>query len=248
MRVGLLILLMVAVDCAPPDDRENRPASAVQPAVGVNRFSRSRSANSALDSVTGSSASVEEPDATPRLKPTVRLVDYGVRDLSDTVAKVEVTLGGAVDTIPRVLASLRPITTDDGIIHGIAMTGESFVSSGYDYNARTRKLTRFPLPADLNTSYQNIKLNEDAKFFGYIAHIESGQTWAVVRRWPDMVVVARTQPSDLYPSEGTDDERVEWPGAYQFQFQYRISSGSYIVVDGDAQQRTMKVDTVAPPT
>jgi hypothetical protein len=163
--------------------------------------------------------------------------------LTDTVAKVEVTLGNAVDTIPGVLTSLNPVATNDGMVHGIAMTGEGFVSRGYDYDARTKKLTVLSLPPDVNPYNQDIELNPDAKFVAYLANAH--KTWAVVRSWPSMAEVARTLPSEGFPSDYAGASLVGWTGLYQFQFHYRISSGPVILVEGDAQRRTMKVDTVA---
>jgi len=144
-----------------------------------------------------------------------------------------------------VFTALTPVATDDGMVHGIAMTGDGFVKSGYDYDARARKLTLVTLPPDVNEYNYDIKINDDAKFVAYIVIAE--KTWAVVRSWPGMAEVVRSLPSDGYPSDYSVQNKVGWSGLYQFWFQYRISSGPYLIVDGDAQRRTIKVDTLASP-
>ncbi len=178
-------------------------------------------------------------------KPTVRLVDFAVHGImADSVAKVEVTTGSAVDTIPGLFTSLRPIATNDGMIHGIAMTAGGEAKNGYDYDLRTRKLTVFPLPSDVSGFFHEIELNNDAKYVAYVAHVQSGQTWAVVRSWPSMTPVTRTPPSEGYPSDVGYD-KVAWLGPNYFQISYRIGSGPSIVVEGDPRSGRMKVDTVS---
>jgi hypothetical protein len=245
MRIVLLILVVLALDCTPADDRPLRTQSTLRPSIVTSTVSSTPPVNPASIPVIDSSALAKASDTRPGLKPTVRLVDYAVHggDMTDTVAKVEVTLGSAVDTIPGVLTSLSPIATNDGMVHGIAMTGEGFVSRGYDYNARTRKLTVLSLPPDVNPYNQDIELNDDAQFVAYIAN--ANKTWAVVRSWPSMAEVARTLPSEGFPSDNAGDNLVGWTGLYQFQFHYRISSGPVILVEGDAQRRTIKVDTLS---
>jgi hypothetical protein len=180
-------------------------------------------------------------------KPTVRLVDFAIHEImADSVAKVEVTAGSAVDTIPGLFTSLSPIATNDGMIHGIAMTAGGEAKNGYDYDSRTRKLTLFPLPSDVSGFFHEIELNNDAKYVAYVAHVQSGQTWAVVRSWPSMTLVARTAPSEGYPSDVGYDQ-VAWLGPYRFQISYRIGSGPSVVAEGDPRSTRMKVDTVSKP-
>lgn len=246
MRILLLIFIVLALDCARADDRQSRTESTVQPGIVTSSASSTLSANPAPIPVADSSTPGKAPDSTPGVKPTIRLVDYAVHggDLSDSVARVEVTFGSSVDTIPGVLTSLSPVATNDAMVHGIATTGEGLISGGYDYNARTKKLTMFALPPDVNQYMaDDIELNDDAKFVAYI--VNADKTWAVVRSWPSMAVVVRTLPSDGFPSDHAGDNLVGWLDLYQFQFHYRISSGPWILIEGDAQRRTMKVDTIA---
>ena len=163
--------------------------------------------------------------------------------MEDAVAKVEVTIRSGVDTITGLLTSLNPTVTANGMIHGIAMAPDGQARDGYDYNPHTRKLTVFPLPSDLNGWFHEIELNGDATFVAYVAHT-SGQTWAVVRSWPSMTVVARTSASEGFPSDVGHDQ-VGWLDLDHSQFRYRISSGPFILVEGDPHRRTMKVDTLA---
>ncbi len=219
MRIVLTILSVLVIACA--DDRQIRAGPTVQPSVATIS------------------------DTTPRPNVSVFLVDFAVHEImGDSVAKVVVAIGSSVDTIPGLFTSLNPIVTTDGNIHGIAMTAGGEANNGYDYDPRTRKLTLFPLPSDLNGAFNEIQLNHDAKYVAYVAHVRSGQTWAVVRSWPSMTIVARTSPSEGYPSDVGHDE-VGWMGPDHFRISYRISSGPSIVVDGDAQRGTMKVDTVS---
>ena len=179
--------------------------------------------------------------------PGVRLVDFGVHGImADSVAKVEITFGSTIDTIPGLFTSLNPIVTNDGTIHGIGMTEGGEAKTGYDYDSRTERLTVFPLPSDVNGFFHEIELSSDAKYVAYVAHVQSGQTWAVVRSWPSMTSVARTPPSEGYPSDVGYDQ-VAWLGSDRFRVSYRISSGPSIVVEGDPRSGTMKVDTIPTP-
>ena len=179
--------------------------------------------------------------------PRVRLVDFGVHGImADSVAKVEITSGNTIDTIPGLFTSLNPIATNDGTIHGIGMTEGGEAKTGYDYDSRTKRLTVFPLPSDVNGFFHEIELSSDAKYVAYVAHVQSGQTWAVARSWPSMTSVARTPPSEGYPSDVGYDQ-VGWLGPDRFRVSYRISSGPSIVVEGDPRSGTMKVDTVPTP-
>ena len=176
--------------------------------------------------------------------PTARLVNFALKVMGgDSVASIEVTSGSAVDTIPGLVTALKPRVTPDGMVHGIATSDDGTATKGYDYNAQRKQLSVFPLPSDLNGSFHEIELNDNAKYVAYVAHVESGKTWAVVRSWPQLAVVARTPPSDGYPSDVGYDQ-VGWIDSDHFKISYRISSGPSIVVGGDANTRTMTIDTV----
>src|SRR5438270_9353878 len=91
-------------------------------------------------------------------KPIARLVDFAVHGvMADGVARVEVTTDGAADTIPGVFTSLPPIATNDGMIHGIAMTPGGEAKNGQDYDPRVRKVTRLSLPSDVNGFVHEMK-------------------------------------------------------------------------------------------
>jgi hypothetical protein len=180
----------------------------------------------------------------PAPRTTARLVDFALKVMGeDSVAEIEVTSGGAVDTIPGLLSSFEPKVTSDGIVHGIATSDDGTATKGYDYNARSKQLSVFPLPSDLNGVFHEIELNDNAKYLAYVAHTESGQTWAVVRSWPQLAIVARTPPSHGWPSDVGYDQ-VGWLDSNHFKLSYRISTGPSILVEGDATARTMKIDTV----
>jgi hypothetical protein len=193
-------------------------------------------------------AAVEPVDSVaPTSQPSVRLIDFGFHGIeSDSVAKLEVTIGATVDTVPGLFTSLTPVITNDGMIHGISMAANGTATHGYDYNPRTKKLTLFPLPSDLNGSFHEIEISSDAKFVAYVAHVESGETWAVVRSWPNLSSVTRTPASQGFPSDVGYDE-VKWLGQDRFHISYRISSGPSIVVEGDPLTRAIKVDTIPAP-
>lgn len=180
-------------------------------------------------------------------KPTVRLVDYVVPGImEDPVAKIEVTTGRGVDTLPGLTTEFEPIVTDDGSIHGLAMVPTRVGENGYDYDPLTKRLTVFPLPSEVNGFFHETELSGDAKYVAYVAHVQSGQTWAVVRSWPGMAVVAQTSPSEGYPSDVSFDE-IKWQSPNHFRISYRINSGSSIVVEGDPRSGRIKVDTVSTP-
>lgn len=215
-------------------------------AVAVACVSKNPSTSDAQSVDTSSSILVvrDLDSALAEHKPTVRLVEFGVHGImADSVAKVEVTFEGAVDTIPDLFTSLDPIATNDRTIHGIGMTEGGEAKTDYDYDSRTKRLTVFPLPSDVNGFFHEIALSSEAKYVAYVAHVQSGQTWAVVRSWPSMALVARTPPSEGYPSDVGYDQ-VAWLGPDHFRISYRISSGPSIVVDGDSRSGRMKVDTV----
>jgi hypothetical protein len=175
---------------------------------------------------------------------TARLVDFALKVMGeDSVATIEVTSGASVDTIPGLLTSFDPKVTSDGIVHGIATSDDGTATKGYDYNPLRKQLSVFPLPPDLNGVFHEIELNNNAKYLAYVAHLESGQTWAVVRSWPQLAIVVRTPPSDGWPSDVGYDQ-VSWLDSDHFKLSYRISSGPSILVEGDANARTMKIDTV----
>jgi hypothetical protein len=208
----------------------------------------SRSASQRLDTSTSSNLVVTPLDSASAVhKPAVRLVEFAVKEIMrDSVAKVEVTSGSVVDTIPGLFTSLDPIVTNDGTIHGVAMTPGGVAQSGYDYDSQTRKLTVFPLPSDVTGFFHDIELSGDAKYVAYVAHVESGQTWAVVRSWPNMILVTRSPPSEGYPSDVGYDQ-VAWVGPDHFRISYRINSGPTVVVEGNTRTGTMKIDTVSVP-
>jgi hypothetical protein len=185
----------------------------------------------------------------PASQPTVRLIDFGFHGIeADSVARLEVTIGTAADTVPGLFTSITPIVTNDGMIHGISMAADGTATHGYDYNPWTRKLVLFPLPPDLNGSFHEIEINADAQFVAYVAHVKSGQTWAVVRTWPSLAPVIRTPPSEAFPSDVGYDE-VKWVAPNRFHISYRISSGPSIIVEGHPRTRAMVVDTIPwPPT
>jgi hypothetical protein len=166
--------------------------------------------------------------------------------MADSVARVEVTTRGTADTIPGLFTSLEPIVTKDGMIHGIAMTAGGEAKNGYDYDPQTRKLSLFSLPSDVNGFFHEIELSPDATFVAYVAHVQSGQTWAVVRAWPSMTIAARTPPSEGYPSDVGYD-RVAWFGLDSFHISYRISAGPSVVLEGNPRSGSMTVDTVSTP-
>jgi hypothetical protein len=180
-------------------------------------------------------------------KPTVRLVDFVVPGImEDPVGKIEVTTGRGVDTLPGLTTVFSPIVTDDGLIHGLAMTPARVGENGYDYDPLTKNLTVFPLPSEVNGFFHETELSSDAKYVAYVAHVQSGLTWAVVRSWPSLAVVAQTSPSEGYPSDVSFDE-IKWQSPNRFHISYRISSGSSIVVEGDPRSGKIKVDTVSTP-
>jgi hypothetical protein len=182
-------------------------------------------------------------DSLASATPFVRLVDSSIHGIeSEAVAKVEVKFGGTTDTIPKLLTFLKPVVTNDGILHGIAMTDEGVANAGFDYDPRTKQLTRFPLPADINGSFAEIEINADARFVAYIAHTEAGGTWAVIRSWPSLKEVMRAAGSEGYPSDVSYDQ-VRWLDASRFQISYRIRSGAIISVEGNVNTKAMKVDT-----
>jgi len=170
-------------------------------------------------------------------------VDYSVHGIeAEAVAKVEVRVGGTIDTIPKLVTFLTPVVTNDGVLHGIAMTDEGLAVEGFDYDPRTKQLTRFPLPGDLNGSFPEIEINADARFVAYIAHTEAGGTWAVIRSWPALKEAMRASPSEGYPSDVSYDQ-VKWLSPTRFHISYRIRSGAMISVEGDVMTEAMKVDT-----
>jgi hypothetical protein len=170
-------------------------------------------------------------------------VDFSIHGIeSEAVAKVEVKFGSTTDTIPKLLTFLKPVVTNDEILHGIAMTDEGVANQGYDYDPRTKQLTRFPLPADINGSFAEIEINADARFVAYIAHTEAGGTWAVIRSWPSLKEVVRAASSEGYPSDVSYDQ-VKWLDPSRFQITYRIRSGAMISVEGNVNTKAMKVDT-----
>jgi hypothetical protein len=195
-------------------------------------------------SVDSSNPKVAVDSVEPASQPAVRLIDFAFHGIeSDSVARLEVTIGATVDTVPGLFTSLAPVITNDGVIHGIAMAANGSATHGYDYDPQTRKLILFPLPSDLNGSFHEIEINADAKFVAYVAHVESGETWAVVRSWPSLAAVTRTPASEGFPSDVGYDE-VKWLGPDRFHISYRIRSGRSIVVEGDPRTRAMKVDTI----
>jgi hypothetical protein len=184
-------------------------------------------------------------DSLAGTKPSVQLVDAETNGIeAEPVEKIEVKLGSTIDTIPKLLTSLMPVVTNDGIIHGIAMTDGGVASDGFDYDPRTKKITRFPLPSDLNGAFHEIEINADARFVAYIAHTEVGGTWAVIRSWPSLKEVMRSATSEGYPSDVSYDQ-VKWLDPNRFQISYRIRSGAIISIEGDLATKGVKVDTAA---
>jgi hypothetical protein len=184
-------------------------------------------------------------DSSTGTKPSVRLVDAETNGIeTEPVEKVEVKLASTVDTIPKLLTSLMPVVTNDGKLHGIGMTDVGIASDGFDYDPQTKRLTRFPLPADLNGSFHEIEINADARFVAYIAHTVAGGTWAVIRSWPSLKEVMRSATSEGYPSDVSYDQ-VKWLDPNRFQISYRIGSGAIVSIAGDVATKAMKVDTAA---
>jgi hypothetical protein len=232
-KLATLSFLIAVLACA-KEQTSSQPASTVDtsaPQVGV-----------VVDT------SPPEPGAVNSLagtKPSVQLVDAETHGIeTEPVEKIEVKLGSTIDTIPKLLTSLMPVVTNDGFVHGIAMTDGGVASDAFDYDPRTKKLMRFPLPADLNGSFHEIEINADARFVAYIAHTQVGGTWAVIRSWPSLKEVMRSATSEGYPSDVSYDQ-VKWLDPNRFQISYRNRSGAIVSIEGDVAAKAMKVDTAA---
>jgi hypothetical protein len=232
-KLATLSFLIAVLACA-KEQTSSQPASTVDtsaPQAGVVVDTSPPEAG-AVNSLAGT-------------KPSVQLVDAETHGIeTEPVEKIEVKLGSTIDTIPKLLTSLMPVVTNDGIVHGIAMTDGGEASDGFDYDPRTKELTRFPLPADLNGSFHEIEINADARFVAYIAHTAVGGTWAVIRSWPSLKEVMRSATSEGYPSDVSYDQ-VKWLDPNRFQISYRIRSGAIVSIEGDVATRAMKVDTAA---
>jgi hypothetical protein len=238
-KLATLVSIAAVLACAKEQSSSHReiPVDSTPPQANV--VDSSPQAETPPDS--SPSQAVVDPSASAT--PIVRLVDSSIRGIeSEAVAKVEVKFGNTTDTIPKLLTFLKPVVTSDGILHGIAMTDEGVANEGYDYDPRTKQLTRFPLPADINGSFAEIEINANARFVAYIAHTEAGGTWAVIRSWPSLKEVMRATSSEGYPSDVSYDQ-VRWLDPSRFQISYRIRSGAIISVEGNVNTKAMKADT-----
>ena len=237
--VQLLALTVLTFACAENRQRSQTNTSATD-SVATSIVANVQATG---EPSTPSSPLVESPQA-PSSLPVASLIDWKFFPGGDGAARVEVRTGNRVDTLAGVFAARDPLVTRDGLVHGIATSKDGGVVAGFDYDPATRKVTRFALPTEVNPSFPDIKLNETANFVAYVAHTRSGQSWAVVRTWPRLELVARSDSSPGYPSDAETD-LVEWADSTHFKLSYLTRSGDEIRLTGDARMRQMKVDTVA---
>ena len=253
MRANFGSLLILSAFCLACNRSEQRSTAstnqidsihAVDAAVSTQRADSTASTNTdviATPPIENTDAQPQSPQTSSAL-PIVSLINWKFFMGGDGAAKVEVRFGTSADTLPDLFAVRDPLVTKDGMVHGISTSEDGGATGGFDYDPATRKLTRFPLPKDVNPSFPDLELNESASWVAYIAH-SSGYSWAVVRTWPRLELVAKSDSSPGYPSDA-DTDVVGWADSTHFNLRYVTHSGAAVMVTGDARARTIKIDSV----
>jgi len=127
---------------------------------------------------------------------------------SGTRYRIQVRTTAGVDTVAGITTPGPPVVAED-VLHGFAIESDGRISSGFIYDARTRRLLRVDLPPDF-TGFTAYALRPDGGMLAYVGRAEDGVRLAgIVRRWPGGELVYRGGPAEGYPSDDVNSE-VEW--------------------------------------
>ena len=184
----------------------------------------------------------------------VRLVDR-----TDTEGyysyKVEVTLDGRVDTIPRVLTFDMPIVTPDGVLHGAAYAMDGPYAGIYSYDPRTRAVSTIPLPRDAAGWDNRVMLSPDASHIAYVGQDSTGSQ-GIVRTWPAAAVVLTTLKAPQAPSDYSFNQ-VWWVNRDSVEFLWHTDLGRetkpsdprfpFLAIYASLPGRRFTVDTLKEP-
>lgn len=157
-------------------------------------------------------APASAPD--PAVSPTVRLVDSipWEHEMGDGyLRRVEVRTGDRLDTIPRVLTYDLPFVVDGTSVVGLAYKDDGVIA-GYQFDPRTRLVTRTPVPRDLNAVMSGASLSPDGRHIAYVAFGDS-RGRAVVRTWPGREVRLRSDWIEVPATDSPGGNVVRWIAA-----------------------------------
>ena len=93
----------------------------------------------------------------------------------------------------------------------------------YSYNARSRALSRTPLPPDAARWDSEIKLSPDASHIAYIGGDSTGSQ-GIVRSWPAAAVVLTTMEAPQAPSDYSYNQ-VWWVNRDSVEFSWHTDLG-----------------------
>lgn len=144
---------------------------------------------------------------------SVRLVDsipWENEMIDGFLRRVEVRTGARLDTIPRVTTYQLPQIIGDTILAGLAYKDDGVVA-GYVYDPRTRRITRTPMPADLNPSLSAPSLAPDGRHLAYIEFTREGGR-GVVRTWPARERVLLTRTVGVPGTDAPGGHWIRWLG------------------------------------
>ena len=161
-----------------------------------------------------------DSQGTPRESIGVRLVDTTETE-EYSAYKIEVTLGGKIDTIPGVLTFDMPVITADGVLHGPIYTMDGEYRGIYSYEPRTRAISETPLPSDAARWDSEVKLSPDAAHIAYMGGDPTGEH-GIIRTWPAAAVVLTTPSATGVPGDFSYNQ-VRWASRDSVAFSWRAN-------------------------
>lgn len=148
-----------------------------------------------------------------------------------------------VDTVPYVRSLGAVAVLGDTMVIGVG----GFSSTAFQYDLRTKTLTRFPQPAWLDSAAYTppAALAPQGQYIVYLANHPDGTTRLAVRSWPDGRVVAQGPPvhvrTFLGPRQGG---AIWWQNAASFFARFPVSDSgpSWASVNGRVASNGVELD------
>ena len=225
-QVRDILLLALLIGCALAGCASEKKAESPTPVPGATVPPSDTTPKPVADSARAVSDHVA-PTAVPVDTSTiaeapidVRLVDRTQTDEYDAY-KVEVKIGGKIDTIPGVLTFDMPVTTADGVLHGPIYTMDGEYRGIYSYEPRTRAISEIALPPDAARWDSEVKLSPDGAHIAYMGGDSTGEH-GIIRTWPAVAIVLKTPSASGVPGDYSFNQ-VRWATRDSVAFSWRAN-------------------------
>jgi hypothetical protein len=148
-----------------------------------------------------------------------------------------------VDTVPYVRSLGAVAVLGDTMVIGVG----GFSNTAFQYDLRTKALTRSPQPAWLDSGAYTppASLAPQGQYIVYLANQADGMTRLAVRSWPDGRVAAQSPPIHLRTFFGPErGGAIWWQNAESFYARFPVSDSgpSWASVNGRVGSRGVELD------